>query len=87
MAMVQLMEDGGSGVSTPGAVVLVEEAMGLQPELGLVTAHRQDMVAKIVLDRGYKEESARIICAAQIQHVTVERYGHFLAIESQVEKW
>ena len=69
------------------AVALVEEAMGLQPELELGTAHPQDMVAKIVLDRGYKEESARIICAAQIQHVTVERYGHFLAIESQVEKW
>ena len=87
MAMVQLMEDGGSGVSIPGAVVLVEVAMGLQPELELVTTHRQEMVVGNVLDRGPKEESARIIFVAQIQHVIVERYGHILAIESQVEKW
>ena len=81
------MEDGGSGVSTPGAVGLVEVAMGLQPELELVITHRQDMVVGTVLDRGYKEESARIICAA-LQHLAiVERYGHTLAIESQVEKW
>ena len=81
------MEDGGSGVSTPGAVVLVEEAMGLQPELELVITHRQDMVVGTVLDRGYKEESARITCAALIQHAIVERYGHFRAIESQAGMW
>ena len=52
------MEGGGSGVSTPGAMGLVEVAMGLQPEVELVTAHRQDMVVGIVLDRGPKEESA-----------------------------
>ena len=66
---------------------IVEVAMGLQPELELVITHRQDMVAKTVLDRGPKEESVRIILVAQIQHVIVERYGHILAIESQVEKW
>ena len=87
MAMVQLMEDGGSGVSSLGAMGLVEVAMGLQPELELVTTHRQDLVAEIVLDRGYKEESARIIFVALIQHAIVEKYGHILAIELQVEKW
>ena len=81
------MEDGDSGVSSLGAVGLVEVAMGLQPELELVITHRQDMVARTVLDRGYKEESARIICAALIQHAIVERYGHFLAIESQAGMW
>ena len=81
------MEDGDSGVSTLGAVGLVEVAMGLQPELELVITHRQDMVVGTVPDREQKEESALIIFAAQIQHVIVERYGHFLAIESQVEKW
>ena len=81
------MEDGDSGVSSPGAAVLVEVAMGLQPELELVTTHRQDMVAETVLDRGYKEESARIIIVALIQHAIVERYGHIQAIELRVEKW
>ena len=81
------MEVGGSGVSTPGAVVLVEEAMGLQPELELVITHHQDMVARTVLDRGYKEESALTIYVALIQHAIVERYGHLREIELRVEKW
>ena len=81
------MEDGGSGVSILGAVELVEEAMGLRPELELVTTRRQDMVVGTVLDRGLKEESALIIFAALIQHAIVERYGHILEIESLVEKW
>ena len=58
MAMVQSMEDGGSGVSSLGAAGHVEVAMGLQTEQELVITHRQDMVARTVLDRGYKEESA-----------------------------
>ena len=81
------MEDGGSGVSIPGAVVLVEEAMGLRPELELVTTHHQDMVARTVLDREHKKDSALIIFAALIQHAIVEKYGHILAIESRVENW
>ena len=87
MAMVQSMEDGGSGVSSLGAVVLVEVAMGLQPELELVITHRQDMVARTVLDREQKEEHALIIYVALIQHAIVERYGHIQAIELRVEKW
>ena len=87
MAMVQLMEDGGSGVSSLGAMGLVEVAMGLQPELELVITHHQDMVARTVLDRGYKEESALIIYVALIQHAIVERYGQIPEIESLVEKW
>ena len=75
------MEVGGSGVSTLGAVVLVEEAMGLRPELELVTTHRQDMVVGTVLDREPKEESALIIYVALLHHVIVERYGQILAIE------
>ena len=74
-------------MSTPGAVGLVEEAMGLQPELELVTTHRQDMVAETVLDREQKEEHALIIYVALIQHAIVEKCGHILAIELQVEKW
>ena len=74
-------------MSSLGAMGLVEVAMGLQPELELVTTHRQDLVAEIVLDRGYKEESARIIFVALIQHAIVEKYGHIQAIESLVEKW
>ena len=74
-------------MSTPGAVALVEVAMGLQPELELVITHRQDMVVGTVLDREQKEEHALIIYVALIQHAIVERYGHILAIESQVEKW
>ena len=81
------MEDGGSGVSIPGAMGLVEVAMGLQPELELVITHRQDMVVGTVLDREQKEEHARIIFVAQIQHAIVERYGHIQAIELRVEKW
>ena len=81
------MEDGDSGVSSPGAAVLVEVAMGLQPELELVTTHRQDMVAETVLDREQKEEHALIIFAALIQHAIVERYGHLREIELRVEKW
>ena len=75
------MEVGGSGVSIPGAVVLVEEAMGLRPELELVTTHHQDMVARTVLDREHKEDSALIIFVALLHHVIVERYGQILAIE------
>ena len=75
------MEVGGSGVSIPGAVVLVEEAMGLRPELELVTARRQDMVARTVPDREHKEDSAQIIFVALLHHVIVERYGQILAIE------
>ena len=87
MAMVQSMEDGGSGVSIPGAVVLVEVVMGLQLELELVTTRRQDMVVGTVLDRGPKEESALIIYVAQIQHAIVEKYGQIPAIESLAGKW
>ena len=87
MAMVQLMEDGGSGVSSLGAMGPVEEAMGLQPELELVTTRRQDMVVGTVLDREPKEESALIIYVALIQHAIVEKYGQIPAIESLAGKW
>ena len=53
-AHVQLMEDGGSGVSTQSAgaswVRLVEKGLG--SELGPVTHRSQDMVADTVQDRG-----------------------------------
>ena len=52
------MEVGGSGVSFPIAVGLVEKGLGPEPEI--VTDHDQRMVARTVWEAGHKQKHAQM---------------------------